>query len=171
MIRRAWPDSLDISYSQRSNVRNRWNTPEFPALYCCCSETVARAVVKDIFRLTRVVLEDLQDTAQPQLAEILWEGEVIDMITAAGLASAGFPSDYPTGSNHSQTQRAATEWHKAGAAGVLCRSASMRRLGFSVWSGNHQLWSELAIYTQNTSTRPSLLNRRDDLAWLQSPKD
>ena len=74
-------------FSQLSHVNNRWNTPSFPALYCCCSETVARAIVRDIFRFAGVDLADLQETAQPQLVEIHWASEPIDCTRRAGGAT------------------------------------------------------------------------------------
>ena len=48
VVRRGWPDPADAKFSQLSRVDNRWNTPGFPALYCCCSETVARAIMREI---------------------------------------------------------------------------------------------------------------------------
>jgi len=78
---RGWADPLDTTFSQRPHVSNRWNTPAFPALYCRCSEFVARAIVRDIFRLTGVDLADLQEAAQPQLVELHWTGKPIDMIS------------------------------------------------------------------------------------------
>jgi hypothetical protein len=166
VVRRGWPDAADTRFSQFSHVNNRWNTPRFPALYCCCSETVARAIVRDIFRFAGVDLADLQETAQPQLVEIHWSGEPIDMVSEAAIAAAGFSRDYPMGSRHSETQRIATKWHEDGAAGVLCRSASLARVGYNDWTGDHALWSELAIYTDNSTIGPSVLKRRDDLSWL-----
>ena len=59
VARRDWPDPVDAKFSQLSYVNNRWNTPVFPALYCCCPEVVARAIVRDIFRLTGAGLADL----------------------------------------------------------------------------------------------------------------
>jgi RES domain-containing protein len=60
VIRRGWADPLDTSYSQRASADNRWNTPDFPALYSSCSERVARAVARDVFRLAAIELADLQ---------------------------------------------------------------------------------------------------------------
>jgi len=166
VIRRGWPDPDDARFSQFSRVNNRWNTPSFPALYCCCSETVARAIVRDIFRFAGVDLAGLQETAQPQLVEIHWSGEPIDMVSEAAIAAAGFSREYPIGSHHSETQRIATKWHREGAAGVLCRSASLARFGYSDWTGDHPRWGELAIYTDNSTITPSVLKRRDDPTWL-----
>jgi hypothetical protein len=167
VIRRDWVDPVDARFSQLPHVNNRWNTPRFPALYCCCSEAVARAVVRDIFRLTGIDLADLQEAAQPQLAEIEWSGELVDMINDPAILTAGFDLDYPIHSKRSKTQEAAAQWFSDGAAGILCRSASLARFGFADWTGDHARWSELAIYTDNSLRRPSLLKRRDDLAWLE----
>ena len=166
VVRRGWVDELDTSYSQRPDVDNRWNTPDFPALYCCCSEPVARAIVRDVFRLTGADIADLQEAYRPQLVEIDWNGEVIDVVTLEGVLLAGFSEDYPHGTPHSDTQEKAAQWHAAGGAGVVCRSASLARLGFQAWRGDHAGWSELAIYTQNAKVRPAKRRRRDDLNWL-----
>src|SRR5271163_163838 len=93
VIRRDWADPLDPTFSQRSHVNNRWNTARFPALYCCCSDAVARAIVRHIFRLTGVDIADLQEAVQPQLVEILWTGEPVDMITETAIVAAGFPAN------------------------------------------------------------------------------
>jgi RES domain-containing protein len=166
VVRRGWPDPIDTAFSQSPKVDNRWNTVDFPALYCCCSEAVASAIVKDIFRITGATLADLLETAYPQLIEIQWQGEPVDMIAESAIVLAGFSPDYPDGANHSKTQIVAISWHAFGASGVLCRSASMARLGFNGWSGDHAAWSELAIYTENCATKPNVLNRRNDLGWL-----
>ena len=129
VIRRGWADPLDTSYSQRASADNRWNTPDFPALYCSCSERVARAVARDVFRLAGIELADLQPAMLPQLVEIAWEGGVIDVASPEGVAAAGFPQDYPVGIDKSQTRESARIWHDGGAAGVVARSASLMRMG------------------------------------------
>lgn len=166
VVRRAWLDPIDTAFSQRPNVDNRWNTVDFPALYCCCSETVASAIVKDIFRITGATLADLLETAYPQLVEIQWQGQPIDMTAESTIVLAGFLPDYPSGANHSQTRFVAISWHAVGASGVLSRSASMARLGFNGWRGDHAAWSELAIFTDNSATKPVVISRRYDLGWL-----
>src|SRR5947199_180585 len=110
VVRRGWAEALDARFSQRRDVDNRWNTPEFPALYCCCSEAVARAIVRDILRITGADIADLQEPYQPQLVEIGWTGEVADMITGEGIASAGFPADYPAHTEHADTRDTAARW-------------------------------------------------------------
>lgn len=166
VIRRGWADPLDTSYSQRASADNRWNTPDFPALYCGCSERVARAVARDIFRLAGIGLEDLQDAMLPQLVEIAWAGEVVDVASPEGVAAAGFPLDYPVGINKTQTRAAAKIWHGAGAAGVVGRSASLMRLGLRSWDGEHEAWSETAVFVNNSPHHPMVQRRRPDLDWL-----
>jgi hypothetical protein len=166
VLRRGWPDPLDTSYSQRPAANNRWNTPDFPALYCCCSERVARAVTRDIFRLAAIEMADLQDAMLPHLVEIGWTGEVIDIASAEGVVAAGFAPDYPLGVDKALTRSAATTWHRDGAAGVLARSASLLRLGLRTWVGSHEHWSETAVFVNNAPRRPTLLQRRSDLDWL-----
>jgi len=65
VVRRGWSDPLDASFSQRRPDR-RWNTQDFPALYCCCSVRVARAVALDIFRVAGLELEDLHPPPSPR---------------------------------------------------------------------------------------------------------
>ena len=103
VVRANWADPLDAGFSRRGEG-GRWNTPEFPALYCCCSPGVARAVAMDIFRLAGVELSDLVPDARPQLVEIGWSGGVSDMASANGIDSAGFPAGYPEGASSGQTR-------------------------------------------------------------------
>jgi RES domain-containing protein len=167
VLRAGWSDPLDASFSQGARAGNRWNNPDFPALYCCCSERVARAVVLDVFRLYQVDPRDLQPDIQPQLIELSWAGDVVDISSAEGIRRAGFPADYPHGVTKHQTRQAGSAWHSSGAHGVVCRSASLARLTFSKWEGEHQPWSELAVFTLNSPQLPRLLRRRDDLGWFQ----
>jgi hypothetical protein len=135
-------------------------------LYCCCSEEVASAIAIDVFRATGATLADLQDAAYPQLVEIHWKGEPVDMTVATTIVAAGFAQDYPVGVDHDLTQVAAAKWYNEGANGIVCRSASMARLGFADWRGQHEGWSEIAIYTNRCPMKPVVIRRRDDLAWL-----
>jgi len=169
VIRTGWADPLDSSYSQRASADNRWNTPDFPALYSSCSESVARAVTRDVFRLAGIELADLQDVMLPQLVEIAWAGEVVDVASSEGVAAAGFPLDYPIGIDKTQTRAVAKTWHGVGAAGVVGRSASLMRLGFRSWDGDHEAWSETAVFVNNSSLRPTVQRRRTDLDWLAPP--
>jgi RES domain-containing protein len=164
--RHATPE--DASYSQ-TRRDNRWNTPDFPALYACCSPAVARAVADDIFRVSGVVLEDLQPDAVPALHELSWRGELVDAATPAGLAAAGLPSTYPAGVSKADTQRAASGWHAAALEGVVCRSASLARLGFAQWTEPHEPWGEVAIFTRNAKRPVRRQHTRGDLAWLRAP--
>jgi RES domain-containing protein len=159
VVRRGWKDPLDASFSQRRPDR-RWNTAGFPALYCCCSERVARAVTLDVFQWNGVEWEELQEDYRPELAEISWSGQLVDMSSARGIEAAGFPSTYPTGVAKTETRQAASRWHDGGAEGVVCRSASLARRGHREWEGAHELWSELAVFPQNARRPPLLLGRR-----------
>jgi hypothetical protein len=55
-------------------------------------------------------MADLQETAYPQLIEVHWVGQPVDMITEETIISAGFSREYPTGAMHAETRRAAIEW-------------------------------------------------------------
>jgi len=168
VVRRGWKNPLDASNSQ-TRRDNRWNTPQFPALYCCCSEWVARAVTLDVFRLAGIVLEDLQSAYRPELVEVSWSGRVADVASADGIAAAGFSREYPTGANRAQTQSLAVACHEAGVEGIVCRSASLARMGFAAWEGTHERWGEVAIFRANSKQAPVLGARRKNLNWFQWP--
>ncbi|MDP2998021.1 MAG: RES family NAD+ phosphorylase [Bryobacterales bacterium] len=165
VVRANWADPLDAGFSRRGEG-GRWNTPEFPALYCCCSPVVARAVAMDVFRMAGVELSDLVPDARPQLVEIGWSGGVADMASAKGIDTAGFPAGYPEGASSGQTRRAAAEWRAMGAEGVVARSASLARMGMREWAGEHWRWSELTIFADTTRLRPALGRRHAELDWL-----
>ncbi|HXH06500.1 MAG TPA: RES domain-containing protein [Vicinamibacterales bacterium] len=163
---RSWTDPLDAAFS-RDRPDNRWNTSAFPALYCCCSLRVARAVVEDRWRRLSVDLADLTPDARPELAEIDWAGLVVDVASREGLEAHGFPPDYPAGVDRADCRRAAAAWHDAGCEGVVCRSAALYRLGRETrWEGDHAAWGEVAVFTARAERKPVLRRRREDLGWL-----
>jgi len=166
VIRRGWADPLDASFSQL-RTDSRWNTGEFSALYCCCSQRVAVAVANELFRVGSLTVEDLQPAFRPALAELRWTGTLIDVASTEGVIAAGFDPEYPQKTSKVQTQQAATRWQARGAEGVVCRSASLSRLGLRQWQGNHQRWGEVAIFPANARRTPGLLARRDDAEWLR----
>jgi len=167
VVRQEWSDPLDASFSQRTPDR-RWNTEDFPALYCCCSTRVARAVALDVFRVAGLEPEDLQPPARPRLAEIDWRGEVVDVVTEGGVAAAGFPAEYPRAMDRAATRSAGARWHAEDAEGVCARSASLERAGVSRWSGDHRHYAELAIFVQNAKASAVLRSRREDDRWLRT---
>lgn len=168
VVRVGWHDAADASHSQ-TKTDNRWNTMEFPALYCCCSVPVARVVALDVFRLTSVVLEDLQPEARPALARLSWAGQVVDIASEDGVTAAGFYPAYPDGVSKKRTRQAASRWHELGHEGVVCRSASLwrRERERASWEGGHEQWSEVAIFPLKTANRPREEGRRNDLGWLK----
>jgi hypothetical protein len=166
VVRAGWFDPLDATWSQTMGDRC-WNTVDFPALYCCLSLDVARAVTRDLLGWSGVELADLQPAYRPRLVEIGWSGEVVDVATAPGVAAVGFPASYPEGVERSTTRQAAVRWQRQGREGVACRSASLRRLGLTEWSGPPERWSEAALFVETCRTPPSLLRHRDDAEWLR----
>lgn len=168
VVRVGWEDPLDTSFSRHA-PGSRWNTGAFPALYCCCSEAVARAVTRDRWKLAGVEQAiELQPAYRPRLVDISWSGKVVDVASQEELTASGLPTSYPDGVDKGTTQERAASWHGDGAAeGVLCRSASLHRLGISIWEGAHERWSELAVWVDRAARRPRLLRRRDDLDWLR----
>ena len=165
VVRAGWADPLDASFSRKAPDR-RWNTAEFAALYCCGSVEVARAITRDLLGISGLEVDDLQPAYRPRLVELAWTGEVVDIATAEGVAAAGFPPEYPDGVGKDATRRAATAWHRQGREGVVCRSASLWRLGLRSWAGSHLAWSELALFVERCRSRPVELGRRDDRGWL-----
>jgi hypothetical protein len=166
VIRANWKDALDTSFSRASG--GRWNAANTHAvLYVSCSMAVARAVALDVFRIGALRLEDLAPEMRPALAEIDWAGRVVDMASATGIAAAGFRASYPDRYTHSRTQSASSIWFQAGVEGVVCRSASVARLGSGTWTGPHETWGETAIFTDNAALTPTLRRLRRGQAWLR----
>lgn len=165
VVRASWQEPLDASFSQRAKD-NRWNTSAFPALYCACSVPVARAVTRDILGFAGIDPSDLQPAYRPRLVQVNWSGRVVDVISAQGLRAADFPEDYPLDVDKTLTRAKATDWHAAGWEGVVCRSASLARVGFRSWSGTHPKWGEVAIFVRNAAEPPHVAGHQDDLSWL-----
>lgn len=168
VVKQRWTDALDTSFSKEQG--GRWNPPAaFPVLYTCCSVSVARSVTRDLFTVGSVEPADLPESERPQLVEIEWTGEVVDVVTVTGVEAAGFPPDYPSGVGFAQTQPVGAAWHADGCEGLLCRSASLGRAGMRNWNLDHRDVSELAIFIQNAKATPRPGRRITDLAWLLSP--
>jgi RES domain-containing protein len=165
VVRAGWSDPLDATFSRRA-ADNRWNTAAFAALYCCCGPGIARAVTRDVLRFAGVEVEDLQPAYRPRLVAVGWAGEVVDALTPGGLAAAGLPATYPEGVAKSLTRELAAGWRAAGAEGVVARSASLWRQGFTAWTADCAATGELALFVANCRTPPALLGQSDDLGWL-----
>jgi len=147
-------DVLNTDYSLKKN--NRWNTEKFPALYACCSEKVAKAVIQDIYLKGGFNVDDLIPDRKPRIIKFDWKGKVVDMITETGLSKAKFNKNYPKGVDYTQTQQSAAKWHRAKIEGVVCRSMSLYRLGLKKWAGEHKFWGEIVIFVRNVKNKPCL---------------
>ena len=169
-VRAPNDDPLDARFSQRPDLDNRWNTPAFPALYCCCSVEVARAIVKDFWEIGGVKVRDLPPGSRPRLFEIAWDGEAVDVASPEGVAGVGLPPHYPKGSDKVKTRALAAKWHRAGFDGVVGRSASRARLGFKEWQGDHERWGEVAIFVEKAKTPPRLIETPHDPDWFTAPR-
>jgi hypothetical protein len=123
-------------------------------------------VARDRLRLAAVEVEDLQPAARPQLSELEWSGRVVDVDSADGIEAAGFAPGYPQGVPHEETQPRAQEWFGRRREGIVCRGASLSRLGFSDWSGPHERWGELAVFVDTAARAVTLRRTRSDLDWL-----
>jgi len=167
VVPRRYIDDAENAAPSRARADNRWNTPEFPALYCCCSLPVATAVARLKIRRTGLTLDQISPDRLPALREILWDGRVVDMASPGGIRQAGFPDDYPARSTAiDQTQAAAARWHAAGREGLVCRSHALYEVaGERGWHEPHEPWGEVAIFVRNTkapASRRAFLN----LSWL-----
>jgi hypothetical protein len=133
VVRTSWSNPLDASFSRVGD--KRWNAPgTFPVLYSCCSESVARAITFDLYRTASIDLDDLTQAMRPELVEIQWAGDVVDMFSPAGITAAGFDGDYPVRATRAQTQTAGAGWHAEGQGGNrmperLTGAGRIRRLG------------------------------------------
>jgi hypothetical protein len=165
VVKAGWQNPLDTTHGKLRG--GRWNPKNtFGVLHTACSERVARAITLDLFRFAAVELDDLMPAVRPALAEISWQGTTIDVVTDAGVSGAGFIAAYPDGVGHQITQPVGVNWHQDGREAVVCRSASLSRLGFRTWSGSHEPWGELAIFVENVDAAPFLLQMRSNLDWL-----
>lgn len=167
MLRRLHLDHAADASSSQTVSDNRWNTPEFPALYCCCSVTVAQAVARTSRSWVGLELSDLTPEMLPALREITWSGAVVDVASPEGVREAGFPADYPANVPIPKTQAAAIGWHVERREGVVCRSNALWLLGESLWAGPHESWGEVAVFVRNTATPPAAGPQYVDLSWLE----
>jgi RES domain-containing protein len=164
VVRASWPNPLDTSFSRDGG---RWNPPQtYEVLYAACSRAVARAIAWERLRTAGVVPEDLMPDALPQLVEIDWSGEVVDVVSAAGVAAAGFASDYPRNVGWELTQPRAAAWFDAGREGVVCRSATLSRAGQDRWPEPHDPWGELALFVKNARQAPRVRVRIEGTEFL-----
>lgn len=134
-------------------------------LYTACSSTVALGLARDRFATGLIDPEDLMPGDQPELAEIQWSGVVVDVASTAGVAAAGFVPSYSSGVDHAIAQQTGLSWHGARHEGVLCRSASLARLGMTAWSGPCTAYAETATFTEVCTVNPEQVNRRRFADW------
>ncbi len=165
VVRQGHKNALDASFSRKKG-NNRWNTEEFSALYCACSMRVARAVVRDLFRVAGVEASELKPAWRPKLVALTWSGSVVDATGRRSLAAAGLPADYPLNVTKDRTRVLAVGWHSANCEGVVARSASLSRLGLRRFAGDHSEWSELAIFVDRAENQPRLAATQPKANWL-----
>lgn len=130
IIRPHYSDPFDPSYAQRRG--GRWNPPEsWPSLYLNEDLATVHAQVRHLFVGRGVEPDDLDDDAPIRLAAATLPGRqrVADVVSAAGVAAAGLPEQYPLDAQgrlvaHAVTHAVGTAAHAAGRRGVWCRSAS-----------------------------------------------
>jgi len=167
VVPRRYIDDAGNAAPSQERADNRWNTPAFPALYCCCSLPVAAAVARLKIRRTGLTLDQISPDRLPALREILWDGQVVDMASPDGIRQAGFPNDYPApATTIDQTQAAAARWHAAGREGLVCRSHALYEAASERgWHEPHEPWGEVAIFVRNTKA-PASRRAVRNLSWL-----
>ena len=129
-----WAEPLSGVYAQR--LGGRWNRPGTrPTVYLNASVSVARANARHLLRNRTLAgmpfsFDDLEPTELPMLvATIVPACEVLDAVSAVGLAALGLPSTYPEHSDGSPVswqvcQLIADSIDDTGVPGIACRSAA-----------------------------------------------
>lgn len=127
VVQPDWSDPLDMSFAQRFG--GRWNPPgSWPTLYLSRDLPTACAQVERLLEGTPVDPEDLSDDAFELVEVELPPAIAADIVSEAGVRSAGLPDMYPldvTGStvDHKACWPVAHVAYDAGLDGVESRSA------------------------------------------------
>ncbi|WP_419945022.1 RES domain-containing protein [Candidatus Poriferisodalis sp.] len=144
-----WRDPLDASHSARP-PGGRWNPPGLQCLYLNADIDTARANALSRFDDRPVNIHDVDPASAPHLVEIeIDDGTALDAFTSQGIAAAGLPAGYPTGTDgrtvpRSQCQPIGHQAHSVGLNGVDCRSAAVggnRELAWFPDTGNARMIS------------------------------
>jgi hypothetical protein len=90
----------------------------------------------------------------------------VDLVTPQGIVANSFPDTYPADLDIHFCQRVASLWHAKGLDGLVCRSASLWRLGMRKWQGDHRAWGEIVIFVKNSRRKPKRKGWRKDQGWL-----
>ena len=120
-----WSDPLDASFAK--TFGGRW-TPrgELGAVYLNATIEVSAANARLQHRRRAIGLFDLRPEKRPSLLDVRVPRHLVgDVVTSAGIAAAGLPSDYPIGVSHASCWAAArAAYADTRLAGIACRSAA-----------------------------------------------
>ncbi len=130
ITRPHYADPFDPSFAQRRG--GRWNPRDsWPTLYLNEDLATVHAQVRHLFAGRGIEPDDLDDDAPIRLAATTLPGRqrVAEVISPAGVESAGLPESYPVDVrgepvSHEVTQAIGLLVHDANLRGVWCRSAS-----------------------------------------------
>jgi RES domain-containing protein len=155
-----WRDPLDTSYAKTNG--GRWNPPgEFGALYLNATPAVAAANARAQHAGRAIKLFDLVPSARPILLTIdVPRVVVLDAATPNGIASLGFPPEFPFAVPWPRCQAAARTAHDAGLNGVAARSNAEA-------TAHATVGEELALF-EGVRVRESEPRRAFD-AWYPDP--
>jgi len=124
-----WTDPFDGRFAAQRG--GRWNPPgSWPTLYLSRDLATARLQIVRLLEGTSVTPDDLTDDAFDLVAAGLPRAQdVVDVVTAEGVAAAGVPATYPVDVGgvrvaHAACQVIGVEAHEDGLDGVECRSAA-----------------------------------------------
>jgi len=129
VVGEGWSDAADTSYSKKAG--GRWNPPgSFGVLYLNATTAVAHANARRYLASHGFEVDDLLPSAGPQLVAFEVEAcDLVDIVTAAGVAACGLPVKYPIGADHATCQTLGAAFHAAGEVGIACRSAQGHDVG------------------------------------------
>lgn len=135
----SYSNPLETSYAKTAG--RRWNPAgEFGALYLCATITVAAANARYQFVGRAVKLFDLLPAARPELVMVdVPRLDVVDVVTAHGVAAVGLPPNYPYGVPWPPCQAIARDAYADGVSGVAARSNAEATA--TSWAGE-----ELAVF-------------------------
>ena len=146
-----WSDPLDTSHAKRHG--RRWNPPgEFGALYLSRTIEVAAANARWQHRGRAIGRFDLRPERRPVLVTLeLLGSRLLDVVTAAGVASVGFPARYPFGVSYERCQPKGRRAYHDGLAGVACRSAA--ECTPKEWLGEELTWFDRSLGVRESAKR------------------
>jgi RES domain-containing protein len=146
-----WQDCADTTYSKANGAR--WNPRgRFGALYLCATVEVAAANARNQHAGRAIRLFSLRPERRPQLQRFeVAPARFADIVSAAGVAAAGLPADYPYDVGWQRCQPIGAAAHAGHLPGIACRSAA--ECTKTSWLGE-----ELAVF--DSAAQPKAAGKR-----------